>query len=57
MLANQKEDNRQNSYSYDELIKCGYGDLFGPGNAQLPTPNMLMFDRITTITDDSGRRG
>ena len=45
---------RQNSYTYDELIKCGHGDLFGPGNAQLPLPNMLMLDRITSITDDSG---
>lgn len=46
--------NRQSSYTYDELIKCGHGDLFGPGNAQLPLPNMLMLDRITSITEDSG---
>ena len=45
---------RQSSYTYDELIKCGHGELFGPGNAQLPLPNMLMLDRITSITDDSG---
>ena len=45
---------RQNSYTYDELINCGHGELFGPGNAQLPLPNMLMLDRITSITDDSG---
>jgi 3-hydroxyacyl-[acyl-carrier protein] dehydratase/trans-2-decenoyl-[acyl-carrier protein] isomerase len=54
MLANQKQENRQNSYTYEELLSCGNGDLFGPGNAQLPTPNMLMFDRISSITDDTG---
>jgi 3-hydroxyacyl-[acyl-carrier protein] dehydratase/trans-2-decenoyl-[acyl-carrier protein] isomerase len=47
----------QNSYSYEELIKCGNGELFGPGNAQLPQPPMLMFDRITLITDDGGKHG
>ena len=45
---------KKNSYSYDELIKCGEGRLFGPGNAKLPLPPMLMFDRITEITDDKG---
>lgn len=43
------------SYSHDELIACGHGELFGPGNAQLPLPPMLMFDRITHIDDCSGR--
>ena len=43
---------KKNSYSYDELINCGEGKLFGPGNAKLPLPPMLMFDRITEITDD-----
>jgi len=47
----------QNSYSYEELIKCGNGELFGPGNAQLPQPPMLMFDRITLITDEGGKYG
>ena len=45
---------KKNSYSYDELIKCGEGRLFGPGNAKLPLPPMLMFDRITEINDDKG---
>ena len=45
---------KKNSYSYDELINCGEGKLFGPGNAILPLPPMLMFDRITEITDDKG---
>ncbi|SMN00730.1 3-hydroxyacyl-[acyl-carrier-protein] dehydratase, FabA form [uncultured Candidatus Thioglobus sp.] len=47
----------QNSYSYEELIKCGNGELFGAGNAQLPQPPMLMFDRITRITDEGGKYG
>ena len=42
---------KKNSYSYDELINCGEGKLFGPGNAKLPLPPMLMFDRITEINE------
>ena len=45
---------KKNSYSYDELINCGNGKLFGPGNARLPLPPMLMFDRITEINDNKG---
>ncbi|MBM4226491.1 MAG: 3-hydroxyacyl-[acyl-carrier-protein] dehydratase FabA [Gammaproteobacteria bacterium] len=45
----------KNSYTYDELIGCGRGELFGPGNAQLPLPPMLMFDRIIEINDKGGR--
>jgi 3-hydroxyacyl-[acyl-carrier protein] dehydratase/trans-2-decenoyl-[acyl-carrier protein] isomerase len=45
---------KQNAYNRDELLSCGHGEMFGPGNAQLPTPNMLMMDRIVKITDDSG---
>ena len=48
---------KKNSYSYDDLITCGNGDLFGPGNAKLPLPPMLMFDRITKITNSSGKFG
>ena len=48
---------RQHSFSYDDLIRCGKGQLFGPGNAQLPLPPMLMFDRITSITEDGGAHG
>jgi 3-hydroxyacyl-[acyl-carrier protein] dehydratase/trans-2-decenoyl-[acyl-carrier protein] isomerase len=43
------------SFSYDELIKCGQGDLFGPGNALLPLPPMLMFDRIVEINEGGGK--
>ena len=45
---------KKNSYSYDDLISCGNGELFGPGNAKLPLPPMLMFDRITEINDNNG---
>ncbi len=45
------------SYRREELIECGKGRLFGPGNAQLPLPPMLMFDRIASITADGGRYG
>ena len=45
---------KKNSFSYDELINCGEGKLFGSGNAKLPLPPMLMFDRITEINDDKG---
>jgi 3-hydroxyacyl-[acyl-carrier protein] dehydratase/trans-2-decenoyl-[acyl-carrier protein] isomerase len=45
---------KKNSYSYQELISCADGKLFGPGNARLPSPPMLMFDRINLISDDGG---
>lgn len=45
------------SYTRDELIACGNGELFGPGNAQLPVPNMLMLDRIVKISSTEGEFG
>jgi len=48
---------RRNSFSYEDLLECGHGRLFGPGNAQLPLPPMLMFDRITSITEAGGAYG
>ena len=48
---------RQSSFTYEELLACGRGEIFGPGNAQLPLPPMLMFDRITSITEDGGSYG
>ena len=45
----------RNSFAYEDLLKCGHGELFGPGNAQLPVPNMLMMDRITRIADHGGQ--
>ena len=48
---------KQSSYDKDELLACGRGELFGPGNAQLPIPNMLMMDRIVHISDEGGAHG
>ena len=45
---------KKSSYSYEELIDCGNGRLFGPGNAKLPLPPMLMFDRISEISENTG---
>lgn len=49
--------NRKNAYTREDLLECGQGRMFGPGNAQLPVPNMLMLDRITSITVDGGEFG
>ena len=48
---------RPSSFSFDDLMACARGEMFGPGNAQLPSPPMLMFDRITHITDQGGEHG
>ena len=48
---------RKSSYSFEELIECGHGRLFGPGNAQLPLPPMLMLDRIIHISESGGVHG
>lgn len=48
---------RKSSFTYEELLSCGRGELFGQGNAQLPVPPMLMFDRITEISEDGGPHG
>jgi 3-hydroxyacyl-[acyl-carrier protein] dehydratase/trans-2-decenoyl-[acyl-carrier protein] isomerase len=48
---------QQDSYTYEELLKCGRGELFGADNGRLPLPNMLMFDRIVKITREGGRYG
>ena len=45
---------QKSSYNYEDLISCGEGKLFGEGNAKLPLPPMLMFDRITDINQNSG---
>ena len=44
----------KNSFDYNELISCANGEMFGPGNARLPAPPMLMFDRISKITENGG---
>jgi len=48
---------RQSSFTYEELIQCGNGELFGEGNARLPIPPMLMMDRIIEINADGGEFG
>ena len=45
---------KKNAYTYNELISCGNGKLFGEGNAKLPLPPMLMFDRITSVSENTG---
>ena len=45
----------KNSYTKEELLDCANGSLFGEDNGRLPTPNMLMFDRITKISDSEGK--
>lgn len=47
----------KNAFDYDDLVACGQGNLFGPGNARLPLPPMLMMDRITKITAEGGAKG
>ncbi len=48
---------RKTSFTYQDLLDCAHGKLFGPGNARLPLPPMLMFDRITEISDQGGKYG
>ena len=50
-------EKRRNSFDYEDLLACGRGELFGPGNPQLPLPPMLMFDRITEISEEGGEHG
>jgi 3-hydroxyacyl-[acyl-carrier protein] dehydratase/trans-2-decenoyl-[acyl-carrier protein] isomerase len=48
---------QRGSYEYEDLLACGRGELFGPGNAQLPLPPMLMFDRISEVSATGGEHG
>jgi 3-hydroxyacyl-[acyl-carrier protein] dehydratase/trans-2-decenoyl-[acyl-carrier protein] isomerase len=48
---------RKSSFDLQGLLACARGELFGPGNPQLPLPPMLMFDRITSISEDGGTDG
>ena len=48
---------RRSSFEYEDLLACGRGELFGAGNAQLPLPPMLMFDRISEISEQGGEYG
>ena len=48
---------RPASFDREQLLACGHGEMFGPGNARLPLPPMLMFDRITGISTEGGANG
>lgn len=48
---------QKSSYTYEDILACGRGELFGPGNAQLPAPPMLMIDRITNVDAEGGANG
>lgn len=48
---------KQHSFTREELLMSGRGELYGPTNAQLPLPNMLMMDRIVHISDEGGKYG
>ena len=48
---------KQSAFNHDELVKCGHGEIFGPGNARLPVDNMLMMDRINLISETGGEHG
>ena len=50
-------EDRRSSFGYDDLLACARGELFGAGNAQLPLPPMLMFDRISEIAEAGGEYG
>ena len=52
-----KMSERPSSLTKEQLLDCGYGRMFGEGNAKLPVGNMLMMDRITSITEDGGEFG
>jgi len=53
-MAKEYKFKPSDHYDNDALMACGHGELFGPGNAQLPLPPMLMFDKITHVNKDSG---
>jgi len=48
---------KQESYTYEELLQCGRGEIFGPGNALLSAPPMLMLDRIIKVSESGGEHG
>jgi 3-hydroxyacyl-[acyl-carrier protein] dehydratase / trans-2-decenoyl-[acyl-carrier protein] isomerase len=48
---------RASSFDREQLLACGRGELFGPSNARLPSPPMLMFDRITHVSEEGGAFG
>ena len=57
MTNEDKMADRRASFEFEDLLMCGRGELFGPGNAQLPLPPMLMFDRISHVSETGGAHG
>jgi 3-hydroxyacyl-[acyl-carrier protein] dehydratase/trans-2-decenoyl-[acyl-carrier protein] isomerase len=57
MSVQKSTADRQASFDYEALLACARGELFGPGNAQLPLPPMLMFDRISHVEEQGGEHG
>lgn len=51
------QPNGKSSFDFEDLLSCARGEMFGPGNAQLPAPPMLMFDRIAEINSTQGAHG
>ena len=56
-LAAETLPMRKNAYDYEDLLSCARGEMFGAANGRLPKPPMLMTDRVTLITDDTGKFG
>jgi 3-hydroxyacyl-[acyl-carrier protein] dehydratase/trans-2-decenoyl-[acyl-carrier protein] isomerase len=57
MESGRLMQDRPTSFEYEDLLACGRGELFGGGNAQLPLPPMLMFDRISEVAEVGGEYG
>src|SRR5262249_32626188 len=61
LIAREKAEHpmteRRQQFEYDDLLACARGELFGAGNAQLPLPPMLMFDRISEVKEEGGEHG
>ena len=55
----QRERDRvaEEAFSYEQLVACGHGEIFGPENARLPVEKMLMLDQISRIADEGGAYG
>src|SRR5262245_31580072 len=56
-MAGSRMVERREQFNYEDLLACARGELFGPGNAQLPLPPMLMFDRILEVKEEGGEHG
>jgi len=56
LLKRTVMQSRRSTYDFEDLLACGRGELF-EGGPQLPLPPMLMFDRITEISETGGEHG